>query len=89
MLLETNKPSITREIAGLISMLTSKLDGMEVWLKMDSGNLCVNSASGDDFMIIKEGNPARLPVDRGIYRNWGAYFDQGDVLMITNGGLNV
>jgi hypothetical protein len=48
---------------------------MQVWLKMDAGNLCVNSASGDDFMIIKEGDPARLPLDRGIYRNWGAYFD--------------
>ena len=89
MMLDINEPSITREIAGLISVLTSRLDGMQVWLKMDAGNLCVNSASGDDFMIIKEGDPARLPLDRGIYRNWGAYFDQGDVLIITNGGLNV
>ncbi len=89
MLLDLNEPSVTREASGLISVLLSRIDGMKIWLKMDAGNICINSAAGDDFIIIKEGDPARLPVDRGIYRNWGAYFDQGDILLITNGGLNV
>jgi len=73
MLLDINEPSVTREVAGLISSLLSNLDGMQVWLKMDAGNICVNSSAGDNFMILKEGDPARLPADRGIYRNWGGY----------------
>jgi hypothetical protein len=89
MLLDINEPSVTREVAGLISSLLSNLDGMQIWLKMDAGNICVNSAAGDNFMILKEGDPARLPADRGLYRNWGGYFDQGDHLSISNGGLGI
>ena len=38
-------------------------------------------------MILQAGDPKRLPVDRGIYRNWGAFFDEGDILSLSNGGL--
>ena len=35
-----------------------------------------------------QGNPGRMPPDKGIYRNWGARFDIGDVLEIAGGGLD-
>lgn len=31
------------------------------------------------------GQPQRLPKDRGIYRNWGAFYDFNDVLEIPEG----
>ena len=70
-----NEPSITRECCGLISIMLSRLDAMHIWLKMGAGNISVNTAAGDDFMVVKEGQPMRLPADRGIYRNWGGFFD--------------
>lgn len=74
-LISRKEPSITREACNLISEMLSRPDDMLVWLKMDSSNPCVNSAMSDDFMILQVGEPKRLPKDRGIYRNWGAFFD--------------
>lgn len=31
------------------------------------------------------GNPHRLPEGRGLYRNWGAYFDFNEVIEIPGG----
>jgi hypothetical protein len=39
-------------------------------------------------LLIEWGKPKRLPKDRGIYRNWGAFFDEGDILEIP-GGLDL
>lgn len=60
---------------------------MLLWLKFDSFKVGVNSAD-NDIMLVEHGNPKRLPKDRGIYRNWGAFFDFNDVLSIP-GGLNI
>lgn len=63
-------------------------EDMRLWLKFDSANLAVTSAQhGKGSLLIKHGNPGRMPPDRGIYRNWGAFFDFGDCLEIA-GGLN-
>ena len=54
---------------------------MVCWLKFSADNLTINSACTDDFYL-KSGQPQRLPKDRGLYRNWGAFFDFGDCLEI-------
>ena len=61
-------------------------EDMRLWLKFDSRNPAVNSA-GEANTIRILGNPGRMPPDRGIYRNWGAFFDLGDSIEIS-GGLN-
>eukprot|EP00347_Sterkiella_histriomuscorum_P003825 403362795 len=54
--------------------------------ELDSFKVGVNSAD-NDTVLVQQGNPKRLPKDRGIFRNWGAFFDFGDALEIP-GGLN-
>ena len=61
-------------------------EDMRLWLKFDSYNLAVNSA-GRACTIRKHGKPGRMPPDRGIFKNWGAFFDLRDYLEIA-GGLN-
>jgi hypothetical protein len=57
---------------------------MVLWLKFANDKLGVNSACTDDH-IVTWGDPHRLPPQRGLYRNWGAFFDFGDVLEISGG----
>ena len=59
---------------------------MSLWLKFDSYKVSVNSAD-NEIVLIEHGQPKRLPKERGIFRNWGAFFDFSDVLEIP-GGLN-
>lgn len=47
---------------------------MQLWFKFDSNRVGVNSAD-TDVLAVEWGVPKRLPKDRGIYRNWGAFFD--------------
>ena len=56
---------------------------MLLWLKFDAHKVGVNSSSMDN-MLIQYGNPQRLPKDRGIYRNWGAFFDFSDLLELPD-----
>ena len=60
---------------------------MVCWLKFANNRLTVNSACTFDHLV-KLGEPHRLPKDRGLYRNWGAFFDFGDVIEIP-GGIHV
>ena len=60
---------------------------MRLWLKFDAARPGVNSAD-TDCLTVEWGQPKRLPKDRGIYRNWGAFFDNGDILEIP-GGLDI
>jgi len=57
---------------------------MVLWLKFNCDTIINNSSCTDDH-IIMYAEPHRLPEDRGIYRNWGAYFDFGDVLEVPLG----
>ena len=57
---------------------------MRLWLKFDSLNPAVCAAGRPISMRIK-GKPGRMPPDRGIYSNWGAFFDLGDSIEIPNG----
>ena len=57
---------------------------MRLWLKFDSKNHAVNSV-GSNNLIRVHGSPGRMPLDRGIYRNWGANFDEGESLEISGG----
>ena len=57
---------------------------MRLWLKFDSTNPAVNSI-GKGNTIIVHGKPGRMPPDRGIFHNWGAFFDFGDCLEISGG----
>lgn len=76
--------STTREAAGLALKLLENPDGMILWLKFASNNLTINSANTNDF-IIQWGEPHRLPQERGLYRNWGGFFDFGDCMEIPGG----
>ena len=71
--------------------MITKPENMILWLKMDSFNTCVSSAcSEEEFMVIThEKEPKQLPRDRGIYRNWGAFFSKDSVIEVTNGGLPI
>ena len=60
---------------------------MTLWLKFDSERLSVNSANTDDYLL-QWGDPHKLPAGRGLYRNWGAFFDFGDVIEIPGGLSN-
>lgn len=84
---EGNDPSVSREVANLISRMLSKPEGMVLWLKFDSANVCKNSAGNDSVLIVKNQEPKRLPKDYGLYRNWGVMFDQDDILKIAPSGL--
>ena len=57
---------------------------MRLWLKFDSQNPAVNS-SGKPITLRIHGKPGRMPPGRGIYHNWGAFFDLGDSLEIPSG----
>ena len=59
-------------------------EDLRVWLKFDSANPAVNSG-GMTNTVRTFGKPGRMPPDRGIYRNWGAFFDFGDSLLISGG----
>ena len=59
-------------------------EDMRLWLKFDSHNLAVNSAGRMNTISI-HGKPGNMPPDRGIYRNWGAFFDLGDSIEIAGG----
>jgi hypothetical protein len=53
---------------------------MDLWLKFDSSNVALDSSLSDEMMLIENGQPKRLPKGRGIYRNWGVFFNAGDSL---------
>lgn len=74
----------SREGASLCMQMLQNPDGIILWLKFASHNLCVNSANTND-MVIQWGEPFKLPPGRGLYRNWGAFFNFGDVLEIPGG----
>ena len=57
---------------------------MIVWLKFASPKLNVNSACTDDFLVTW-GEPHQMPNGKGLYRNWGGFFDFGDVIEIPGG----
>ena len=61
-----------------------KPENMVLWLKFDAYKVGINSADTEK-LLIEWGKPKRLPKDRGIFRNWGAFFDIGDVLEIPGG----
>ena len=57
---------------------------MIIWLKFASPKLNVNSACTDDFLVTW-GEPHMMPAGKGLYRNWGGFFDFGDVIEIPGG----
>ena len=57
---------------------------MILWLKFANNNVIVNSACTEDFLV-QWGEPHRLPDSRGLYRNWGAFFDFGDTIEVVGG----
>jgi hypothetical protein len=74
----------TRESAILVWNLINNPDDMLCWLKFGNDRLILNSACADD-RYVKYGNPHRLPQNKGLYRDWGAFFDFGDVIEIPGG----
>ena len=57
---------------------------MVLWLKFDSADPTLNSACTDD-QLIKWNHPRQLPANVGLYRNWGIFFDDQDVIEIPGG----
>lgn len=57
---------------------------MVLWLKFSGDRLTINSACTLNHLV-QWGEPHHLPMDRGLYRNWGAFFDFGDVIEIPGG----
>ena len=64
--------------------ILARPDDLVLWLKFASNNLALNSSCTEDF-VVQWGEPHRLPDGRGLYRNWGAFFDFNDVLEIPSG----
>ena len=56
-------------------------------MKFDAANPAVNSG-GMTNTVRQFGKPGRMPPNRGVYRNWGAFFDFNDCLLIS-GGLDM
>lgn len=82
-MLERNDPAITREASAVASQMLSRPDNMVVWLKFDAEKIPINSAD-NEILFLEHGAPKRLPKDRGLYRNWGAFFDFNDVLELPS-----
>ena len=60
---------------------------MTFWMKFDNHECFnINSACTNDTICIW-GGPTRLPAQFGLYRNWGAFFDFGDVLEVSSVGI--
>jgi len=57
---------------------------MCLWLKFGMPKLTINSACTEDFLV-QWGEPHSLPKGKGLYRNWGAFFDFGDMIEIPGG----
>lgn len=57
---------------------------MILWLKFGNNRVIVNSACTSDFLV-QWGEPYRIPEGRGLYRNWGAFFDFGDTIEVVSG----
>lgn len=76
--------STSREAALLSLEIIKKPDDMCLWLKFASDRLTINSACTED-LLVQIGEPFRLPTGRGLYRDWGAFFDFNDVLEIPGG----
>ena len=74
----------SREAALLCLQVIQRPEDMSLWLKFASDRLIINSACTEDF-VIQWGQPHRLPEGRGLYRNWGAFFDFNDVLEVAGG----
>lgn len=74
----------TREAADLCKNVMQNPEDMILWLKFSNATLTINSACTDDYLV-QWGEPHRLPNDRGLYRNWGAFFDFGDVIEVPGG----
>lgn len=74
----------TREASNLCMQIMQNPDDMICWLKFGHNNLIVNSACTRDYLMI-QGSPKRLPEGRGLYRNWGAYFDFNEIIEIPGG----
>lgn len=82
--LNRDAPSLVRVVAQLITKLVKAPLDMRLWLKFDSQNPSVNAAGRATTLRI-HGTPGRMPPDRGIFSNWGAFFDIGEYLEIPNG----
>ena len=98
--LDLNILPLTKQLCKLTTALLSSPDQMRLWLKFDAGYRGLDSAVSRNSRD-SEGNrgvfgsydetstmPAMIPKGRGIYRNWGAFFDFGNVLELI-GGLEI
>ena len=74
----------SRESALLCLEILKCPEEMVVWLKFASPRLTINSACTEDYFV-QWGDPHRLPDGRGLYRNWGAFFDFNDVIEVPGG----
>ena len=74
----------TREASILCTLIMQNPDDMVCWLKFGMDKMTTNSACTNDFYVM-HGSPSRLPADRGLYRNWGGFFNFSDVIEIPGG----
>ena len=71
-------------MANFVSSSISNIEDMVLWLKFDNDCLVINSACTNDTLV-SWGKPYRLPKNKGLHRDWGAFFDFGDVLEVPGG----
>jgi len=77
-----SNPWIIREVALTLASFTMYYDKLELWLKFESNNFTLDSAN---IRIPKlYGSPLKLPPEKGMYRNWGVFFNFGDLLVLDN-----
>jgi hypothetical protein len=78
-LLESNKPAIVSQAAQAISNLLVAPDGLELWLKLDTLNVC----DAANLHMPVRANIGRMTTN-SINEHWGHKFSKGDVIEIRD-----
>lgn len=73
-------PWVIREAALCFGQFTTHYDRMHLWFKFESGYIPLDSSN----MCIPKlyGRPSKLPLEKGMNANWGAFFGYGDLIVL-------
>ena len=81
-LCENPNPWVVREAARAFVTFSTNYDQLELWLKFATANLCIDSANMRLPKVY--GRPLKLPPEKGMHDNWGAFFSFGDLIVLDD-----
>ncbi len=73
---------MVREAANCLAEFTTSYDRLQLWLKFESG--CTALDSSNMRVPRLYGSPLKLPAEKGMHSNWGAFFSFGDLLVLDD-----